>query len=854
MVDIHRTHLHPVPARIADDLGGRVEAHGLTVQEGAGEDLRVMVLEPRGDVDQERETGRMALREAVVAKPLDLFEAALGELPLVSPLHHPLHEFVAEAMDGAVVAEAGHGPAQPVRLGRAESGPDDGDLHCLLLEKGHAQGLPQHLAQLFGRIPHRFHAPAPTQIGMNHVPLDGPRTHDRHLDHQIVERGRLQPGKHRHLRAALDLEHADRVRLLDHAVDPRILRGHVPQGVTDAVVRLQQLEGAADAGEHAEPQNIHFDEPQRLEVILVPLDHRAVLHGGVLDGNDLAQRPAGDDEPARVLGQMAGEAVEFTGQFQGQAQAPVLRVESLLPGALLVHRFRPARGHGEQPVDRVLAEPHGPAGVAQRAAHTVAHHRRGQSGPLPSVLAVDVLDHLLAAVVLEVHVDIGHFVTLGGDEALEQQVDAVRVDGSDLQAVAHRRVGGRAASLAQDVLAAGGPDDVGHGEEIRGVLQLADKRQFVLERRPHPGGDALGIAPGRALPGQDLELPLGRAAFADHFIGVLVAQLVQRETAALGDLHRIGQGVGMIAEEAGHLRGGPEMAFRIGGETPAGGVDGAALADAGEQVVEPAPLRDVLVHVTRGDQGHPLRFRKGGQSRQPAGVVASMDAGGGQKERRAQPLPVPRQPFGEPGTGDFRRQGDEDLLPGRLHDISAVEPARSLWGAPASPGDQAGQAAVAFPGGGQTEQGRAVLEVEAGTGDEAQLRPAGGVVGAHHPRQGVAVGEGQGGVSQSMRPLHQFFGMGGAAQEREVAGNLEFRVAVRPDRTPPRPGFTTFSPGSAPRRPGRAPRRPGRRASPGATAGETRRGFASGRTHAKNPCRNQRGEAAVSRALSRKSQ
>ena len=722
----------------------------------------------------------MALRKTVVAEPLDLLETALGELQLVPFPHHPLHELVTEAMDGAVVAEAGHGPAQSVRLGGAESGTHDGDLHRLFLEEGHAQGLLQNLAQTFRRVLHRLQAFAPAQVGVDHVPLDRSRPHDRHLDDQVVEGGRLQPREHRHLRPALDLEHADRVRPLDHPVDPRVLRGHVPQGVADAVVRFQQLEGAPDAGEHAESQHIHLDEPQRLEIVLVPFDHRAVLHGGVLDGNDLAQRPAGDDEPAGVLGQVAGEAVEFAGQLQGQAQAPVLRIETFLPGALLAHRLRPARGHGEQPVDRVLAQPHGPAGVAQGTAGAVGHHRRRQPGPFAAVLAVDVLDDLLAALVLEIHVDVGHFAPFGRDEALEQQVDAARIDRGDLQAVAHRRVGGRATSLAQDAHAAGGPDDVGHGKEIGGVFQFADERQFVFERRPHPGRNALRIAPGRAFPGQGLEFLLGRAAFVHHLLGVLVAQLSEGEATALGDLHCIGQGTGMIAEEGGHPRGGLEMAFPVGREAPAGGVDGAALADAGEQVVEPTPLRDVLVHVTGRDQGHAFRFREGGEGRQATDVVAPVDAGGGQVERRAQPRPVPRQPFGETGSGHFGCQGDEDLLPGRFHYILAVEPTLSLGSAPASPGDQAGQAAVALPGDGQAEQGRPVLEVEAGAGDEAQLRLAGGVVGAHDPRQGVAVGESQSAVAQGMRPLHQFLGLGGAAQEREVAGDLEFRVVALP--------------------------------------------------------------------------
>ena len=89
-------------------------------------------------------------------------------------------------------------------------------------------------------------------------------------------------------------------------------------------------------------------------------------------------------------------------------------------------------------------------------------------------------------------------------------------------------------------------------------------------------------------------------------------------------------------------------------------------------------------------------------------------------------------------------------------------------------------------------------------------------MGAHDPCQGVAVGERQGAVAQGMRPLHQFLRLGGAAQEREVAGDLEFRVAARP----------------------------GSRASPHAAAGEARRGVAPGRAHAKNPCRNQRGGTA----------
>lgn len=47
------------------------------------------------------------------------------------------------------------------------------------------------------------------------------------------------------------------------------------------------------------------------------------------------------------------------------------------------------------------------AGVAQRAAWPIGRDRSRQCGPIAPVLAIEVLDHLLAALMLEVDVDVG---------------------------------------------------------------------------------------------------------------------------------------------------------------------------------------------------------------------------------------------------------------------------------------------------------------------------------------------------------------------------------------------------------------------------------------------------------------
>ena len=210
-------------AGVAHELRRRVEAHGLAVEDGAGEDVRVEAFEPGRDIDQQREARRVALGEAVFAEALDLLEAALGEVLLVVALDHAGDELVAEGADGAHPAEGRHGAAQPVGFRGREAAGDDGDLHRLLLEQRHAQRLAEYRLEFRGRIAHRLQALPPAQIGMHHVALDRAGPHDRHFDDEIVEIRRLQPRQHGHLRAAFHLEHAERIRPLQHAIDGRVL-------------------------------------------------------------------------------------------------------------------------------------------------------------------------------------------------------------------------------------------------------------------------------------------------------------------------------------------------------------------------------------------------------------------------------------------------------------------------------------------------------------------------------------------------------------------------------------------------------------------------------------------------------
>ena len=133
----------------------------------------------------------------------------------------------------------------------------------------------------------RLVAAAAAQIGVHHVALDGAGAHDGDLDDEIVEAARLQPGQHVHLRPAFHLEHADRVGAAQHVVNGRIVARHGAEADVPAVMLFQQGKRLADASEHAEAEHVDFQQAERIEIVLVPFDHGAVLHGGVADGDDL---------------------------------------------------------------------------------------------------------------------------------------------------------------------------------------------------------------------------------------------------------------------------------------------------------------------------------------------------------------------------------------------------------------------------------------------------------------------------------------------------------------------------------------------------------------------------------------
>src|SRR5690606_38054158 len=119
--------------RVAYELGGSIEPHGLRIQDRGAEDIRIEGLEPAGGIDQQGKGGGMAFGKAIVAKAFYLAEAAFGELFRISVLHHAPDEILPVALERAVAPEGCHGPPQLVGLSGRETRCIYGNLHRLFL-------------------------------------------------------------------------------------------------------------------------------------------------------------------------------------------------------------------------------------------------------------------------------------------------------------------------------------------------------------------------------------------------------------------------------------------------------------------------------------------------------------------------------------------------------------------------------------------------------------------------------------------------------------------------------------------------------------------------------------------------
>jgi len=101
--------------------------------------------------------------------------------------------------------------------------------------------------------------------------------------------------------ARLDLKDPSRFSATKHVVRGGVFGWDVLQAKELAVETALQFERPSNRRQHAQAQAVDFQKPERLDVILVPLNDRAIGHRRVLHWNEAGERMLRDDEATDVL-------------------------------------------------------------------------------------------------------------------------------------------------------------------------------------------------------------------------------------------------------------------------------------------------------------------------------------------------------------------------------------------------------------------------------------------------------------------------------------------------------------------------------------------------------------------------
>ena len=533
----------------------------------------------------------------------------VGDLAGQPVRRHAGVELLAQRFDALEPALRPHRATQQVGVLSRALADGHRHLHELLLEHRDAEGALQRRHELGVQVRdlllpelaahERVHGPA----------LDRPRPHQRDLHDEVVELARLQARQQPHLGARLHLEDADRVGAAEHVVDRRLLFRQGRQLPLLAGRRPDHVEAVLQRRQHPETQQIELDQPHPGGVVFVPLDDGAVLHAGVLDRHHLADRAIGQHHAARVDAEVPRRLQQLHREVDDAGRDVVVVARRQL-GAPALHLLRPG----------VLLA----GGVPERLRH-VAHRVLGpvldDVGDLCGIAAPVLLEHplddLFAAIGVEVDVDVGLLVAQRRQEPLERQLVEDRVDRGDVEQVADRRVGGRAAALAEDALAAGEGDDVVHDQEVAGEVLGLDHGELGLDALPVGVGE-VGVLGGHRIPDQ-LPQPRHRRVALGHLLlrqrGLGAAQ---RERELVGEGDGALDGSGIPGEPGAHLASRSQVRGARGRQPPVQLVEAAARAHGGDRGREVTLSGGGVVHVAGRDDGQPAF---GGQRGQRVVVV-----------------------------------------------------------------------------------------------------------------------------------------------------------------------------------------------------------------------------------------
>ena len=512
-----------------------------------------------------------------------------------------------------------HRAAQQIGLAERVAREHLRDLHHLLLVDDHAERLAQDRLELGMDVVGPLGPLLAGAIGRD--VRHRPRPVERDERDDVLEPVRPHVDQRAPHAGAFHLEHADRLAARQHRVGLLVIERDAGEIDRDPAPG-DQLHREFEHGQRLQPEEVELHETRLLDPFHVELGHGHVRLRIAVERHELAQRPVADDDAGGVRRGVPVESFELLRNREG-ARDDRLGVARGLQARLAIDRFRQRHRLGRimrdelaQLVDLPIRHLQHAADVAQDAARLQRAEGDDLRHLVAAVALLHVADHLVAAVLAEVDVEVGHRHALGIEEALEQQAEADRIEIGDGERVGDERArAGAAPRPDRDSLFLRPLNEIGDDEEVAGIFHAGDHAK--LEGKPL-AVVLFGLPRRYAMGGHPKRKPLlrphaQRAVFVERpaaFGGKARQDRLRRarpETAALRDLHRRGERLRQIGEQLRHFGAGLEPVFRS--EMAALSLrEQPALGDAEKRVMRLVVVGAREERLVRGDQRDAARI------------------------------------------------------------------------------------------------------------------------------------------------------------------------------------------------------------------------------------------------------
>src|SRR5215472_15897528 len=269
-----------------------------------------------------------------------------------------------------------------------------------------------------------------------------------------------------------------------------------------------------------------------------------------------------------------------------------------------------------QPVQLDLWQPECLTQVTDRAPDPVARDRGDERRPVRSPALVYPLDQLLPDVTGKVQIDVWKAVHLLVEETAEKQPVADGVDVRETDQVADEasdtlpsasswRQVGLCTRSASTHLLGNLPCEVEHvlvHEKEAGQTMLANQPQLFAESRVGFRALLRRVAFGELTTAALRQPRVGRVSGGDRWLWQAVAEILSEvERARLGDEQRVCDRVGELQKAADLQLWCPQVEFTIGASQLVALLQGRAILDRHERVLQPVARVVVIVDVPGGD-------------------------------------------------------------------------------------------------------------------------------------------------------------------------------------------------------------------------------------------------------------